>query len=53
MRRGFDGLPITVQMALNINPFCAYIFLFLSKRGDLIMVLWRPTKKPVHNNFLK
>ena len=40
MRKGFDGLAALVQTALAENPFKGYVFVFRSRRGDIIKVLW-------------
>lgn len=40
MRRSFDGLFGLVQGMLQQDPFSGHLFLFRSKRGDFIKVLW-------------
>lgn len=40
MRKGFDGLAAQVQQALRRDPFAGQLFLFRSRRGDRLKVLW-------------
>jgi transposase len=40
MRRGFVGLSGMVQTTLQENPFSGQVYIFRSRRGDLIKVLW-------------
>jgi transposase len=40
LRRGFVGLAGIVQTALAEDPFSGQAFVFGSRRGDLIKVLW-------------
>jgi len=40
MRRGFDGLALTVQETLKQDPHAGHLFVFRGKRGHLIKVLW-------------
>jgi transposase len=40
MRKGFDGLALSVQERLKLNPHGGQIFVFRGRRGDLIKVLW-------------
>ncbi len=40
MRRGFDDLALLVQEVLKHNPHYGHLFVFRSKRGGLIKVLW-------------
>ena len=40
LRRGFTGLSGMAQTALQENPFSGHVFVFRSRRGDLIKVLW-------------
>lgn len=40
MRKGFDGLAALVQTALAANPQSGQIFVFRSRLGDIIKVLW-------------
>lgn len=40
MRRSFDGLFGLVQSMLHEDPFSGALFLFRSRRGDFIKILW-------------
>jgi transposase len=40
MRRGFTGLSAVVQTVLELSPFSGHVFVFRSRRGDLIKLLW-------------
>lgn len=40
MRRSFDGLFALVQGIIHQDPFSGSLFLFRSKRGDFIKILW-------------
>lgn len=40
MRKGFDGLAMLVQTQLTKDPFAGQLFVFRSRRGDRIKVLW-------------
>lgn len=40
MRRGFDGLSMTVQDLLKQDPFSGAIFCFRGRRGDLVKILY-------------
>ena len=40
MRRGFDGLALTVQETVKRDPHCGHLFVFRGRRGHLIKVLW-------------
>jgi transposase len=40
MRKGFDGLAVLVQQALEASPHCGALFAFRGKRGDLVKLLW-------------
>jgi transposase len=40
MRRSFDGLFALVQSLIRQDPFSGSLFLFRSRRGDLIKALW-------------
>lgn len=40
MRKGFDGLAVLVQQALEDDPHSGAIFAFRGKRGDLVKLLW-------------
>ena len=40
MRKGFDGLSSVVQTRLKRDPFGGQLFVFRSRRGDRLKVLW-------------
>ena len=40
MRKGFDGLAALVQDHLHRDPFSGQVFVFRSRQGRLIKVLW-------------
>lgn len=40
MRKGFDGLALSVQERLQMDPHAGQLFVFRGRRGDLIKVLW-------------
>jgi transposase len=40
MRRSFDGLAALVQQHLGCDPLCGDLFVFRSKRGDRVKLLW-------------
>jgi transposase len=40
MRRSFDGLFALVQSMIHQDPFSGALFLFRSRSGDFIKVLW-------------
>ena len=40
MRRSFDGLFELVQSTINQDPYTGHIFLFRSRRGNVIKALW-------------
>lgn len=40
MRRSFDGLFGLVQSMIRQDPFSGSLFLFRSRRGDFIKILW-------------
>lgn len=40
MRRSFDGLFGLVQSMIHEDPFSGSLFLFRSRRGDFIKILW-------------
>ena len=40
MRKGFDGLSSLVQTQLERDPFGGQLFVFRSRRGDRLKVLW-------------
>jgi transposase len=40
MRKGFDGLALTVQEKLKQDPHGGHLFVFRGRRGGLLKVLW-------------
>jgi transposase len=40
MRRGMDSLAAQVQQQLHVNPYCGHLFVFRSRAGDRIKILW-------------
>ena len=40
MRRSFDGLSLAVRERLALDPESGALFVFASKRGNRIKVLW-------------
>ena len=40
MRKGFDGLAVLVQQALQQSPHSGALFAFRGQRGDLVKMLW-------------
>jgi transposase len=40
MRKSFDGLAALVQLHLDGNPLSGDLFVFRSKRGDRVKLLW-------------
>jgi transposase len=40
MRRSFDALALAVRERLELDPECGALFVFASKRGNRIKVLW-------------
>ena len=40
MRKGFHGLSILAQDALEQDPFSGHLFVFPGHRGDLIKIIW-------------
>jgi transposase len=40
MRKGFDSLASLVESSLALDPFSGHLFVFRSRRGDRIKVLW-------------
>ena len=40
MRRSFNGLVALVQSMINEDPFSGHLFLFRSRSGDFIKLLW-------------
>ena len=40
MRRGMQGLALTVQESLKRDPHAGDLYIFRGRRGDLIKILW-------------
>ena len=40
MRRSFDALALAVREHLSLDPESGALFVFASKRGNLLKVLW-------------
>ena len=40
MRKGFNGLSIFAQDALEQDPFSGHLFVFRGRRGDLVKIIW-------------
>ncbi|HEY0283133.1 MAG TPA: IS66 family insertion sequence element accessory protein TnpB [Rhizomicrobium sp.] len=40
MRKGFNGLALSVQEVLKRDPHSGNLFVFRGKRGDLVKLLW-------------
>jgi transposase len=40
MRKGFDGLASLAERVLCLDPYSGPLFVFRSRRGDLIEVIW-------------
>ena len=40
MRKGFNGLSILAQNALEQDPFSGHLFVFRGRRGDLVKIIW-------------
>ncbi len=40
LRNGFDGLAALIQLQLAEDPFSGQLFVFRSRRGDRIKILW-------------
>jgi transposase len=40
MRRGMNGLALTVQQALGRDPHAGDLYIFRGARGDLIKIIW-------------
>ena len=40
MRKGFDSLASAVESSLALDPFSGHLFVFRSRRGDRVKVLW-------------
>lgn len=43
MRRSFDGLAQMVRQFLGADPLCGHLFVFRSKRGDRLKLLYWDT----------
>ena len=40
MRKGFNGLSMLTQDALEQDPFSGHLFVFRGRRGDLVKIIW-------------
>ena len=40
MRKGFDSLAATVREGLGYDPLSGHLFVFPSRRGDRVKLLW-------------
>jgi transposase len=40
MRRGMQGLALTVQESLHRDPHAGDLYMFRGRRGDLVKILW-------------
>src|SRR5437588_9617075 len=40
MRKGFDSLACLVESSLALDPLSGHLFVFRSRRGDRVKVLW-------------
>jgi transposase len=40
MRKGFDSLAAAVEASMALDPFSGHLFVFRSRRGDRVKVLW-------------
>jgi transposase len=40
MRKGFNGLSMLAQDALEQDPFSGHLFVFRDRRGDFIKIIW-------------
>jgi transposase len=40
MRRSFDGLQALVRDHLDLDPFAGHLYLFASRRGDRVKILY-------------
>jgi transposase len=40
MRKGFNGLSMLAQAALQQDPFSGHLFVFRGRRGDLVKIIW-------------
>lgn len=48
MRRGAPSLSLQVQEVLRQDPLGGHLFCFRGRRGDLLKVIRRPGRVPVH-----
>jgi transposase len=40
MRKGFDSLACLVESSMALDPVSGHLFVFRSRRGDRIKILW-------------
>ena len=40
MRKGFDSLAYLVESSMALDPISGHLFVFRSRRGDRIKILW-------------
>ena len=40
MRKGFDSLACLVESSMALDPLSGHLFVFRSRRGDRIKILW-------------
>src|SRR4051794_5569991 len=40
MRKGFDSLAQLVESSMSLDPLSGHLFVFRSRRGDRIKILW-------------
>ena len=40
MRKGFAALAAQAEAVLNQDPFAGHLFVFRSRRGDLVKIIW-------------
>jgi len=40
IRAGMNGLASRMETVLTESPYCDHVFVFRSRRGDMIKVLW-------------
>lgn len=40
MRKGFNGLAAQVSITIGMDPYSGHVFVFRSKRGDYVKVLY-------------
>lgn len=40
MRKGFDSLASLVESSMTLDPVSGHLFVFRSRRGDRIKILW-------------